>query len=891
MKAVNLIVCLLCCSFLSFAQSFSEPTTQRLPADTLALQRSYFTKRINGKAPVLDGRPDEAIWNTVAWSGGFVQRQPYEGHAPSKATRFKILYDDKFLYVAYHNFDPEPDKVVRRMSRRDGFDGDWVEINIDSYFDKRTAFSFTISASGVKGDELVSNNGDNWDDSWNPIWYAKTSPDPQGWTAEVKIPFSQLRFASKEDMVWGLQFTRMDFRKNERSVWQFLPQNAGVWVSQFGELRGLKGLKPQKQVELQPYLLAQAESFEKEEGNPFVTGTAQKLSAGIDGKVAVTSDLMLDFTINPDFGQVDADPSVVNLDGYQVFFSERRPFFVENRNIFNYRLTGSEAGGGFDRDLIFYSRRIGGAPKGEPDKEDWEYTDLPINTSILGAAKFSGKTQKGLSIGILEAVTAKEIAEIDNRGERREEVVEPLTSYFVGRVQQDFDGGNTIIGGVFTATNRQLDNTNLDFLSRSAYTGGLDFTRQWKDQSWIFSAKGLFSAISGSRESMRLVQESFEHYFQRPDAEHLEVDTAATSLAGHGGTVKLAKFGGNWRFETGVTWRSPNLELNDIGFLSGADEINHFAWTGYRITDPFGPFRRASFNYNHWARWDFSGRNIYRAINVNMHFQFKNNWEMGSGISHDNLDISTKALRGGPALRRPSGIGNFFYVGTGEQNKINFYFNMNHGWGFEKTVRYRRYSPGFVVQPMNALKISFFPAWTQFSRPIQYVGQEGFQAQTRYITGAVQQKTLSASIRVNYSITPDLSIQYYGQPFITQINYDEFKYITNPLAEKHADRYAVYPDEKLTFSEKQDKYLVDENLDGKVDYRFNNPDFSTVEFRSNLVLRWEYIAGSELFLVWSQGNTSFPDEKGRLLNTLADRLFSNQAHNIFLLKCTYRFIK
>ncbi|MEM8909177.1 MAG: DUF5916 domain-containing protein, partial [Bacteroidota bacterium] len=302
------------------------------------VRKVYETKRIVGKAPQIDGVLEDEAWKIVDWGGDFIQTRPYEKAAPTQETAFKILYDDKNLYIAYRCFDSNPEEIVQRLSRRDGFAGDWVEVNIDSYNDARTAFSFTISASGVKGDEFISNNGDNWDSSWNPIWYAKTKIDAQGWTAEVRIPFSQLRFGNQEEHTWGLQFTRRDFRKEERSIWQFISRNAGVWVSQFGQLKGLKGIRPQKQVEIQPYVVAQVESFEKEEGNPFATGSDQGLSVGLDGKIGVTNDLTLDFTINPDFGQVEADPSVVNLNGFRVFFSERRPFFIENRNIFNYRL-------------------------------------------------------------------------------------------------------------------------------------------------------------------------------------------------------------------------------------------------------------------------------------------------------------------------------------------------------------------------------------------------------------------------------------------------------------------------------------------------------------------------------------------------------------------------
>ena len=895
MRIPSLVLAVLLVSFASLlvAQD-AAPVVEKIYADLTNIEKKiYLTQKVKLGTPVLDGQFEEECWKQVDWGGDFIQQQPEENIAPTQRTAFKILYDDRNIYIAFRCFDTEPDKIVRRMARRDDFEGDWVEVNIDSYFDHRTAFSFTISAAGVKSDEFISNNGGDWDESWNPIWYAKTAINEEGWTAEVRIPLSQLRFGNKEEQTWGLQFTRRDFRKEERSIWQFVSRNAGTWVSNFGELHGLVGLKPQKQIEIQPYLLAQAESFEKEEGNPFATGSASKLSGGLDGKIGVTGDMVIDFTINPDFGQVESDPSVVRLDGFRNSFREQRPFFVENRNIFDYQLTGSEAGGGFDNDLLFYSRRIGGTPHRDPDVTDDEYIDMPQSTAILGAAKFSGKTKNGFSIGILESITAKEYAEIDNFGERREELVEPLTSYFVGRLQQDFDGGNTVVGGIFTAVNRDLEIEELRNLHRSAYSGGLDFIHRWKDQSWFVSAKGLFSAVNGTQEAILNTQTAFEHYFQRPDADHLEIDSSKTSLHGHGGTVKIGKLGGNWKFESGLTWRSPGLELNDIGFLSNADEINHFFWGGYRINEPFSIFRNFRVNYNHYARWDFGGTNLYQAVNTNAHVMFNNFWGMGSGLTYEHLDISNKALFGGPALRRPRGMGNFFYAYTDSRKKVNFNFNMFHAWGFENTVRVRNYSIRMRVQPTNAFNFSFGPRINHFSRPLQSVDEVEFGGKTRYIAATVNQKTLSADIRLNYSITPTLTIQYYGSPFITRVRYKDFKYITNSLAMNHEDRFYAYrvdEIEKVKKAEEEWVYNIDEGGEGEVDYSIDDPDFTFIQFRSNMVARWEYVPGSELFLVWSQGTTRSGDPADGLFRSLNDNLFASKAHNIFLVKWTYRFL-
>lgn len=876
-------------------QAFAQATDAPLKNDITNLEKKkYFTKQLEGNAPSIDGKLDDVAWNAVEWGNDFTQRQPYENVEPTQKTAFKILYDLKNLYIAFRCYDTEPDKIVKRMSRRDGFEGDWVEVNIDSYHDLRTAFSFTISASGVKGDEFISNDGNNWDGSWDPIYYAKTNIDDQGWTAELRIPLSQLRFPNKENHVWGIQFTRRDFRKEERSVWQFVPRNANTWVSSFGELHGITGIKPQKQLELQPYLLAQADSYKKEEGNPFATGYDRKFNLGLDGKIGVTSDLTIDFTINPDFGQVEADPSALALDGFQIFFSERRPFFIEGRNIFNYRLTGSAAGGPFESDRLFYSRRIGGAPSGYPNTAEGEYVNVPTNTTILGAAKFTGKTSKGTSIGIMESVTQKEYAQIDLNGERRKEIVEPLTNFFVGRLQQDFNGGNTVIGGMFNAVNRDLDDTPLDFLHKSAYSGGFDFTHRWKNESWVFSGNTSFSKVNGTKEAITGTQQRFEHNFQRTDADHLKVDTSLTSLTGHGGTLKIGRFGGgkNFMFEAGVTWRSPELELNDIGFLRSTDEITHFFWAGYRINKPFSIFRRMGFNYNHWQSWDFSGLHTFAGWNVNGNATFKNNAYFNTGFNIMPYDLSSRALRGGPMLRQDKRINNWINYGTDERKKFRVHLNAWHQWAIDSPSRQSSYSLWATYRPMNTLEISVGPDYSKNKLALQYVTNvEMEDGSVRYLNATIDQKTISATVRLNYTINPNLTIQYYGSPFISKGNYSDFKHIVDPMNKEFHERYVSYSDKQVTYNDESNSYAFDDNTDGDADYEIGNPDFNFMQFRSNLVLRWEYIPGSEIYLVWSQGTTNGGDPNDRLFTSLRENLFEEKPHNIFLLKYTYRFIR
>ena len=866
------------------------------PGDSVIEKKKYFTKRA-GSIITIDGIPNEEAWNAVEWGGDFTQWQPHDGIAPSQQTSFKILYDDRFLYIGYQCHDLAPDSIIRRMGRRDEFPGDWVEINIDSYHDLRTAFSFTISVSGVRGDEFVSENGNNWDASWNPIWFSKTHQHDKGWSAEIKIPLSQLRYNKDADKVWGFQVTRRLFRKEERSTWQHIPQGAGVWVSAFGELHGLKDIPLHRQVEIAPYVVAQADKYTKEEGNPFATGLDGKLSAGVDGKVAVTNDLILDFTINPDFGQVEADPSQVRIDGFQNFFEERRPFFIESRNIFNYQITGSAAGGDYDADLLFYSRRIGASPHGYPSTTNGEYVDMPLNTTILGAAKFSGKTKKGLSVGLLESVTQREMATIDNNGQKRDEVVEPLTNYLVTRLQKDYDGGNTVIGGIFTAVNREDELS--DILHRAAYSGGFDFLHFWKNRTWYFRGNAIFSHVNGTKQAVLNTQTAFEHLFQRPNATEVEVDSSRTSLTGTGGTFRLGKGGGKqgkngevFRFESGVTLRSPELEMNDIGFMLTANEINHFTWAGIQWQRPFSIFRNARVNYNHWFRWDYSGQFIYSAFNVNTHATFMNNWQAGAGTTWNNFDISNNALRGASSIRRPAGFGHFFYVRSDFRKKFSSNLNLNYFWGIENTVDSKNANLSFQYQPIDALSISLAAAYSGYERrQDQFVGNIKYNNIIRTIVSEVDQNTLRFVLRFNYNITPDLTLQYYGQPFITRPIYSSFGYVTDPLNKKYDERFHVYSPTEISYT--NGRYLIDETGDGVTDYSFNDPSFNFVEFRSNLVLRWEYKRGSEFYVVWSRGNTpdAFGDVNSPLAQSLYLNAFAEQARNIFLIKLTYRFLK
>lgn len=847
-------------------------------------KKTYTTTQSKNLVPEIDGLIDESFWEQVKWENDFIQRIPYEGKAPTFQTSFKVIFDDKNVYVAIMAFDSIPEKINRQMTRRDGYEGDLVSVSFDSYFDHQTAFSFTVSASGVKSDDIVSNDGNSFDDSWDPLWTVKTTIHEKGWSAEMKIPLSQLRYSSKDDQVWGLQVSRTIHRLAEESMWQLIKRDAGGWVNYFGEMHGIKGIKPQKQLELYPYVVGKSLNYKKEEDNPFRPGSEWLGSAGIDGKLGITGNFTLDFTLNPDFGQVEADPSEVNLTTFETFFPEKRPFFIEGRNIYNYSITMGD--GPLSLDNLFYSRRIGRSPHYYPEIDDGEYLDMPENTNIIGAAKVSGKTRNGLSVGILESVTSLERATIDTAGNRSRMDVEPLTNFFITRIKQDYNEGNTSLGGIITATNRDINAEHLKYLPSAAYTGGLDFSHTWKNKTYFFDAKFITSNIYGDSLSIIRTQSSGSRYFQRPDADHVTVDSTRTSLSGHGGQLDFGKTGnGHFSYLVWLTWRSPGLELNDIGYMRRADEIQQIGWVQYRIWEPFSIFRSFSINMNQWKGWDFGGTRLYDGMNTNLNLQFKNYWYFGGGLNHEFYGVSNFTLRGGPALKYPGNTNYWTYIQTDSRKKLMFSLNHWNNWGDKQQLNDVGVSVEVTYKPIKAMTISVIPRYYFSSDEMQYVDNVDYEGSTRYLLAHITQRTVSMSVRLNYNITPDLTIQYYGQPFLSSGEYDDFKKVMDPMADEYKDRFQVF--ENVNYDAENETFDIDDNGDGIYDYSIDNPDFNFLQFRSNLVARWEFVPGSTVYLVWSQNRTEMPSPHGFGFRKDTDYLFKSYPENIFLVKFTY----
>ena len=850
---------------------------------TTILPKTYTTFEIDvAAAPVIDGNLDESIWESAEWATNFIEVSPDENTDPSEQTKFKILYDQKNLYIALKALDSEPETITNRLSRRDGFVGDRINVLIDSYHDLRTGFLFTVTAAGVRGDEFITDNGDNIDASWNPIWSNKALINDEGWTAEMKIPLSQLRFSNDPNQVWGLNIVRNYFKNNELSAWNRIPIGAAGWVSEAGKLKGLKNIRPQKQIEIQPFVVTKLNRYEAEAGNPYADGSDFNLNAGLDVKIGITNDLTLDVTINPDFGQVEADPAAINLDGFEIFNRDQRPFFVENNNIFDYRFADN-------RNNLFFSRRIGRSPQVYPETTDEAFVNQPQNTTILGAAKFSGKTKNGWSIGVLESMTSKEFTEISANGNTSKSLAEPFTNYFVGRVQKDFNKKNTFFGGMFTATNRSLTPA-VSELRKSAYSGGVDFKHQWKNRAYFMDANIVMSHVQGSKEAIKLTQENLTHLFNRVDASHLEVDPTRTSLTGTGGRFGIGKVGGqHWNYNAGFKWVSPELELNDIGFLRNADEMIQYANLSYRSIKPTGIFRDFNVRFKQFSAFDFEGNYNRIQYQLNGSASFLNNWEIDFGLAHKPHIFSNSILRGGPRWRFSQENFQFLFVGSDRRKKFFGKIGLIHSQAKENNFSLLTFESELNYQPTNALNISLSPEYSISKNQTQYVTQSDYNnSASRYVLGTIDNHTLMASVRLDYTINPNLSIQYYGQPFISRGRYKDFKYVTNPVAERLSDRFRLYDSNQINLN--GNDFQVDENRDGVMDYSFSNPDFSFVQFNSNLVLRWEYIPGSELFLVWSQGITSSVASSNGLFEGIETGILEERPQNIFLIKATYRFV-
>jgi len=832
--------------------------------------------------PRIDGVIDEAVWADAAVATDFVQFQPDEGAPPSERSEVRVLYGIDALFVAFRAYDSEPDEIAAQLARRDDFGySDRVHVVIDSYFDRRTAFQFAVNPLGVKSD-LYRFDDTNEDDSWDAVWDVATSRDDEGWTAEFKIPYSQLRFETASEQTWGINFMREIARHQERSVWAPLSQQDNALISRFGELRGLKNLASPRRMELLPYSVASLTRAGGDANNPFYDPNAQDATVGLDAKYGVTSNLTLDLTVNPDFGQVEADPGEVNLSAFESFFQERRPFFVEGASIFNFRL--SQGDGDDANESLFYSRRIGRAPQGSADPQGG-FVDADQQTNILGAWKLSGKTAGGWSVGLLHAVTGEVRASImTGGGVSQTQAIEPLTNYAVGRIMRDFRDGKSALGFVATGVNRDKTISDDLYLRSGGYTGGVDFRHRFANDEWELQGFLVGSHVIGSVDAIERTQRSSARYFQRPDADHLSLDPNRTSLTGWSGNFSIGKHaGGFWRFATGFQARSPEFEANDIGFMTSTDYFSPWLWAGYHHSQPTKHFNRWNVNFNAWTSQTFGGERTGLGGNVNLSGTLKSFWGGYFGVMRQAEATSTTALRGGPSLKTEAGWRGWGGMWSDSRRAVNL--NLNSWWGVrpESESWDVGFGPGVSWRASSSARVSLNTSLSLRNEDRQWVRRLGDSSAPDFLLGALDQKTVGITGRVDYTFSPDLSFQLYLQPFFGSASYTDFKSVADPQGESYEDRIR-----RLAVTQVDgDTYSGDVDGDGVAE-TWSNPNFNFGQFRANAVVRWEYLPGSSIFVVWSQGRNQFLSGDGSFeFDREWDRLFDQRPDNVFLIKVSY----
>lgn len=858
----------LCCAGPTFAQQARE-------------KRVYNTSRLSTVPPRTDGRLDDAAWNGEGWTGGFTQQIPRAGAAPSQPTAFKILFDDNYLYVAIRAYDSEPDRIERRGGRRDALNGDMVGVAFDSYHDLRTAYEFNLTSAGAKVD-IQHSPPKVWDTTWDAVWDGTVGMEDSAWVAEMRIPLSQLRFADLEEQVWGLHVWRWINRYEEESQFNLIPPDAAFFVANFGELHGIRGLRPKRRIELLPYTTARLNTFEPISGNPFADGSRTFMGTGLDAKVGLSSAFTMDLTLNPDFGQVEADPSSINLTAFETFYEEKRPFFLEGSNLFAFEFEGEN---------LFYSRRVGSRPHYSVDLADNEYARTPDATTILGAAKITGKTRNGLAIGILESLTSGEHASVRTPSGRDRVAVEPLTNLVVARAEQEYRGGRTVVGGIFTALHRRLNEGHLRFLPRQALSGGVNVAHYWKDRTYFVKAYLLGSDLRGTSEAITHVQQASVHYFQRPDADYLDYDSTRTSLSGTGGSFEIGRAGnGRWRFSEELSWQSAGLDFNEAGFMgTPSDRLNAETVIQYVVTDPNRLFRSYSINFDHSSEYNYGWDMNELFGRLRLNGQLHTYWRLAATVQRFQEALDMRMLRGGPSLRTPGAWNVAADVSTDDRGDVSFNLNAFRSRADDSAALLYRVAPGFTWRPTDTINLSARATYERNQNEQQYVSQAHFKGNNRYILGRIEQETVAFTLRASFSILPDLVLQFYGQPFISAGRYDQFKVVTDPRAREYGDRFVLVN----RLSEAGAGYGapegIDETGDGVADYQVPRPDFNFHEFRSNVVLRWEYRPGSNLYVVWSQNRSSFRGNGHFRLRNDLDELFGLYPDNVFAIKLSYWF--
>lgn len=838
----------------------------------------------------LDGQLDDPAWQNSTVVTGFLQRDPVEGASPSEKTVVHIRYDDAAIYVGARMYDTHPDSIMAQLGRRDvDLTADQFVFYVDPYNDDQTGFYFGINAAGTLYDGTLYNDG--WSsNSWDGVWEGKAHIDDKGWTAELRIPYSQLRFQKKQEYVWGVNFKRVIARNNERDYKVYQPKNGSGFVSRFIDLRGINQINPPRHFEVIPYVTSKAAYLNVDPANPFNDGSKYSANVGGDIRTSIGSNLTVNATINPDFGQVEVDPAVVNLSDVETFFPEKRPFFIEGRSYFNFGRGGAQSMVNFNwsNPQFFYSRRIGRAPQGS--LPDADFTDRPEGTTIIGAAKVTGRLDGGWNVGSMHAVTAGEDGRYALNGHSRSMQVEPPTYYGVTRIQKEFNGARQSLGMIATYTKRSFGNQQLrDELNDNSLVLGLDgWTFLDREKAWVLTGWTSMSKVSGTQARITDVQQFSQHYMQRPDRKHYRLDSTATSLTGFAGRTTLSKQKGNLFFNAAFGFVDPRYDINDIGFMWRGDMINMHAFANYSFTDPTSWYRSMSFGAALFQSFDFDGNSIWNGVFQNGSFEFLNYHSINWNLAYNPESISSRLTRGGPLSKNYAG----YQVGLNyhSDSRKDVVFGLGY---FTYRTTDDSYSDSYDMsiqwKPASNLSMEITPGMSRNYDNVQYVTSvdDPMASATygsRYVFATIDQKTFSAGVRVNWTFTPQLSLQMYAQPLVSSGDYSRFKELERPRTHD----YLVYGTGGSTY----DASTGTADPDGAgpaQSFVIDNPDFNFKSLRGNAVLRWEFQPGSTLYFVWTQtrsdsqeiGQFDFGHSMHRLINAKPD--------NIFLVKFSYWF--
>jgi len=855
------------------------------PVSADALPAEARAQAVRRAGPVvIDGRLDEAVWRDAPHHAGFTQRFPKDGAKASYETSFAVLYDDSAVYIGVWADDPEPHKIRRTLTRRDvEGSADAIAIGIDSYHDRRTAYVFQLNAAGVQRDLLFFDDSQG-DDTWDAVWTGGAAVGERGWTAEYRIPLNQLRFVARESQEWGFQVVRVVARTREEVAWSPWPRTGDEVVSKFGVVSGIDRLRPGRRLELLPYATGGFEAMPVDAGDPLNDSFTGRGNVGLDLKYGLGPAFTLSATINPDFGQVEADPSQVNLSANELFFAEKRPFFIEGVDLFKLPIGTGDGGA----EGVFYSRRIGAAPPAEPD--DYEYIRAPTSTTIYGAGKLTGKTRGGWSVGVFDAVTGRETATIvDADGAVSGPVVAPLTNYAMARVKRDLRGGKTAIGASATAVHRSLADTGLDdLLHDQAYTAGAQLSHRWAKDAWALDLRTVGSYVHGTEAAIAETQTSQRHLFQRPDAQSFHLDPTRTSLSGFGASWKLGRNGNtkHWRYMFGGDLRTSGLELNDMGFQFSSDRAVPFWWVQYHDETPGKEVLSYSASADLFLVADElmgDPRLMDYGLESNGNVQLANHWRFGYFCNLIRSKWVAGALRGGPSLRVDprAQVGAFAATDTSKP----LWVSLDAWTGRDPTSDSIDgfISAGVTVQARANVDVFLGPSYSYRNDAMQYVEEAPDELdRPHYVFARIYQTTASMTMRVNWTFSPRLSLQAYAQPYVATGRYSEYKDVTKAGAAKFSARFVPLAGANLMLAG-DDTFTA--TRDGT--FSFSRPDFSFRQLRSTVVLRWEYRPGSSVFAIWSHGRTS-DDASGRFeLGRDLRALGESDAENVVMVKANY----